>query len=324
MTSMPNHAHSVSLGKMRSYLSRSLSSVNRNKVNGILAEIDFRNYVGELGFGERVSEGGWITRCKFSDDLHFAQNTIVFFPETVVPDHAYRANGDFAEPPRRLHTICATFHQIGIRSYYCVPVVTGSDDEPSINWWSAELGRPDTSGYQPFPECIGGFEERRRRYNFLHYENDVRLIPDEAIPIEFSKESLRISFVNRFYAEISDVDGLFWGQERTYPIEVKEKTRATDRDVGDYFGIDIGPFVKLAYYAARRGNLHSMFVVREIGDESNRDLVAWRFITFEDLARYASWNFRAGGRSMTGGRSATVRIPADQFRTLNSEALSEL
>jgi len=82
--------------------------------------------------------------------------------------------------------------------------------------------------------------------------------------------------------------------------------------------------VKLAYYAAKRGNLHSLFVVREIDNEQDRNLVAWRYITFDQLAQYASWVFRGGGRSMTGGISATVRIPAEQFEILNSEALRGL
>lgn len=83
-----------------------------------------------------------------------------------------------------------------------------------------------------------------------------------------------------------------------YPVEVKEKTPAHDRRLGQYFGLDIGPFVKLAFYAARRGNLHLIFVVREIDHEAQRNLVEWWHITFEQLAQYASWVFSGGGRSM--------------------------
>ena len=122
----------------------------------------------------------------------------------------------------------------------------------------------------------------------------------------------------------SDVDGLFWGREKTYPIEIKEKTRAFNPSVGDFFGLDVGPFVKLAFYAAKRGNLHSMFVVREIDDTDTRNLVAWRYITFEHLAQYASWVFQPGGKGMTGGRSATIKIPVNQFQILDKEALANL
>lgn len=316
---------SISLDEMRSYLMRTLSSVNRNKLNGLLAEISFREYVTELGFAGRVSEGGWITRCDSRGDFNFGQNTIVFFPETITPNNSYPSDRQLPEPRRGLHTICATFHQIGIRSYFCTATIHRESNLPKVNWHAVQLGRPDAQEYQSFPDCISGFNMRQRSYNFERYSNEVSEIPDNAVPIEFSKESLRVSFHSKFYAEISDVDGLFWGQERTYPIEIKEKTRATgDRVIGDFFGLDIGPFVKLAYYAAKRGNLHSIFVVREIDNENDRNLVAWRYITFDHLSQYASWVFRGGGRGMTGGISATVRIPADQFKILNSEALRRL
>ena len=315
---------SISIDEMRAYLSRTLSSVNRNKLNGMLAEIKFREYLAELGFGERVSEGGWIARSDARGDFNFAQNTAVFFPETILPGRVYSEDRRFPEPRRGLHTICATFHQIGIRSYFCAATVPAGAGASRVEWKGIELGRPDIREYVPFPDCVAGFNRRRRRYNFESNDNDVSSIPSNAIPVEFSKESLRVAFNTPFYAEISDVDGLFWGEERTYPIEIKEKTRANDPSIGDYFGLDIGPFVKLAFYAAKRGNLHSMFVVREIDDEDARDLVAWRYITFERLAQYASWQFRSGGRGMTGGRSATVRIPEDRFDLLNSTALASL
>lgn len=134
----------------------------------------------------------------------------------------------------------------------------------------------------------------------------------------------RAEFVSEYYCEPSDVDGLFWGREKTYPVEIKEKTRAYDKDIGEYFGLDVGPFVKLAFYAAKRGNLHSLFVVREIDKADTRNLVAWRYITFDRMAQFASWVFQPGGRSMTGGRSATIKIPVDRFGILNAEALRSL
>jgi len=125
-------------------------------------------------------------------------------------------------------------------------------------------------------------------------------------------------------SEISDVDGIFWGRQYTYPIEVKEKTVATDSRLGDYFGLDLGPFVKLAHYAAKRGNLHSLFVVREIADVESRELINWRYITFDHLAQFASWVPASGGTNMMGGRSTVVKIPKCEFETLTAEALAAL
>jgi len=314
---------SLTIDEMRSYLSRTLSSVNANKLNGLLAEISFRQYISDLGFAERVSEGGWIVRSDARGEFNFGQNTAVLFPETIQPENLYPSDRTLPEPHRGLHTICATFHQIGIRSYFCAATINKSQ-EIQVNWKSTELGLPKIQPYMSFPQSICGFNPRKHKYKFERYDTETSIIPTNAIPIEFSKESLRVAFHSYYYTEPSDVDGLFWGRERTYPIEIKEKTPAEDKTIGQYFGLDVGPFVKLAFYAAKRGNLHSMFVVREIDNVTDRNLVAWRYITFERMAQYASWVFRPGGPGMTGGRSATVRIPAEQFEILDSEALKGL
>ena len=94
--------------------------------------------------------------------------------------------------------------------------------------------------------------------------------------------------------------------------------------MGDYFGLDLGPFVKLAFYAAKRGNLHSIFVVREIDDPVKRNLVTWWYIKFDQLAQYASWVPQGGGTNMQGSQSTVVRIPKAEFHELNKNALNQL
>jgi hypothetical protein len=47
---------------MWGFLSRSISSLNRNKVNGPLAEVELRLYSTAVGFGDRISPGGRIAR----------------------------------------------------------------------------------------------------------------------------------------------------------------------------------------------------------------------------------------------------------------------
>jgi hypothetical protein len=149
-------------------------------------------------------------------------------------------------------------------------------------------------------------------------------VPSEKVPEEFTKEHLRVVFQTHFFSEMSDIDGIFWGQQYTYPIEIKEKTVAKNPRVGDYFGLDVGPFVKLAFYAAKRGNLHSLFVVREIDNTDDRNLVNWWFITFDTMAQYASWVPMGGGRNMRGGASSVVRIPKAEFKALTAENLALL
>lgn len=307
---------------MREYLGKSLSSINRNKLNGILAEIDFRQHLTSLGFAGRISPGGWVARTKGPGI--FGHGTCVYFPETVLPDVDYDPGRNPADPPLGLHTIAATFHQTGIQAYYCIPDVHIPNDWTSVRWRAVQLGIPVIGAFEPFPDLIGGFNGRTRRYSYLRYRSDTTDIPDQYIPEEFSKESVRVAFETALRAETSDVDAIFWGRQHTYPVEIKEKTAAHDDDTGDYFGLDVGPFVKLSFYAAKRGNLHSLFVVREIRDVETRELESWWAISFDELAQYASWVFRSGGMNMRGGSSSVVRIPKAEFSVLDRAYLDRL
>lgn len=315
----------ISLDLMKRYLSLSLSSINRNKLNGLLAEVDFRRHLDSLGFGDRVSPGGWIVRSTVNteSDENFSGHVVALFPHCIEPGRDY-SEGNLPNPPMRLHTICSTFHQLGIHSYYCHPVISNNTSISSIRWNFIQLGLPTDQAYQPFPFDLPGFSLRQRNYNFLRYKSDISQIPEESVAEEFSKEHIRVSFNERFMGEISDVDGVFWGNRYTYPLEIKEKTAAYDSKLGEYFGLDLGPFVKLAFYAARHGTLHSIFIVREIDNTESRNLVAWRFITFDTLAQYASWVPSGGGRNMLGGNSTVVRIPKSSFTDLNQNTLREL
>lgn len=314
----------LSLTAMRNLLSQSIASLNQNKLNGTLAEIDFRDYLNGLGFQGRVSPGGWIARRKGPDV--FAHSTAALFPEVVLPAQQYPATRVLPQPSHGLHTICATFHQSGIAGFFCAATIATADDSSSMRWHAVELGLPVEQPYRPLIEALAplNFTVRTKRYNFLRYHTDTAQIPDLAVPEEFSKEHLRVAFNTHYQAEISDIDGIFWGQQHTYPIEIKEKTPAPSKDLGLFFGLDVGPFVKLAFYAAKRGNLHSLYVVREIDNTQDRNLVQWWFIKFDQLAQYASWVPMAGGPNMGGGRSSVVRVPKCEFQPLNAANLAAL
>jgi hypothetical protein len=308
---------------MRSFLGRSISSLNLNKLRGLLAEVDLRDYLETLGYAERVSPGGWIARREGAGA--FGHNTVVVFPENVKPDLAYNSDREYPQPSHGLHTICSTFHQSGISAFYCGATVGAEDDPGSLTWRSVQLGLPTQQNYHPFPDSMSEFfRERPRNFNFLRYHTDSSGIPDSAVSEEFSKEHLRVTFQTRFLAEVSDIDGIFWGEQYTYPVEIKEKTAAADRRMGEFFGLDLGPFVKLAFYAAKRGNLHSIFIVREIDSVETRALKGWWFITFERLAQFASWVPRSGGKSMLGGSSTVVPVPKAEFEALSASSLSKL
>jgi len=312
---------SINLDEMKAYLGKSLSSVNRNKIHGIKAEVAFREYLTTLGYADRVSVGGWIARNTYED---YGHHIVALFPETIIPDTNYTAAPTVGDVPIGLHTICSTMHQLGVKSYYSRPLVDVMDDTSSISWSTLQLGVPFTPENSPLNITGAAFTPRSRNYNFLRYNSDVSELPDSIIPEEFTKEHLRVSFQNEFMAEISDIDGIFWGERHTYPVEIKEKSAARDNDMGEWFGLDVGPFVKLAFYAAKKENLHSIFVVREVDNTEERNFIGWWYITFDTLAQYAGWTPRGGGPSMGGGRSAVVRIPKSAFSPFNIEAIQSL
>jgi len=309
---------------MKRFLGKSLSSVNSNKINGTLAEIDLRDYLKSLGYGDRISPGGWIFRSvRHGGTGRFASSHVALFPETVRAWKDYRSPVETPVIPSSLQAVAISLRQIGVESYYCVPYFPYSQDPEKVEWALFEMASPSPAG-KDLSSAMKNFPSRTSRYNFLRYSSDPSVIPQSSLPVEFTKELLRVSVSGLYMAEVSDIDGVFWGNNIAYPLEIKEKTMAADSKIGGYFGIDVGPFAKLAFYAARRGNMHSLFIVRQIRDTAKRELVTWRFIEFEEIALYASWIFQGGGRNMQGGSSAVIKIPADRFGTLNGGALQSL
>ncbi len=311
----------ISADKMKSYLGKGLGP---EIVQSLPPKIALRDKINDLGLSDRIGSGGWLVRS--AGEILFGHRSAALFPETLQPGVSYPPDRQLPQPTLGLHTICSTFHQSGISSFYCAATVEAEDDALSTRWHAVQLGLPAAQPYVPLLDAAAAmnFRPRERLYNFLRYKTETAGIPEEAVPEEFSKEHLRVTFATGFSSEISDIDGIFWGQQHTYPLEIKEKTPAPSKDMGPYFGLDVGPFVKLAFYAAKRGNLHSIFVVREIDSPETRNLVNWWFITFDHMAQFASWVDRPGGTSMTGGRSMVVRIPKAEFQELNAAALAAL
>jgi hypothetical protein len=313
----------LSVADMQGYLSKSLAGKNQNKLNGLLAEIDFRACVASLGFGSQVTSGGWIARSKGAPSPGFATGTVALLSEIVQPGTNYLAGRTAPPPSPSVNSVATLLHQQGVSSFYCTPEIRVLGDATSVAWTATQLGLPFSQMGIPL-NCIPGFVPPKLRRNYLTNATSVGALPIAEVPTIFSKENLRVSFQQAHLAEISDVDGVFFGKAITYPLEIKEKTAAQDKYLGEWFGIDVGPFVKLAYFAAKRQNMHSLFVVREISDVTTRQLVGWWYIPFERMAQYASWVYSGGGRSMIGGASATVKIPKTQFLPLTAANLASL
>jgi len=304
---------------MRALLSRAYPSLNKNKINGIYAEVDFYRHIDALGFAGRVSPGGWIIRS--TGPGHFGQQNLALFPEAFAANQALTP-GRTPQVPSSVDAAASWLHALGVGTLFCYPEV----GEGGFEWSCVQRGLPTDSPPQSIRGALqAGFELRTRRNNPLRWNSDVSVLDDDAVQAVFPLESLRVAIQASYMMELSDLDRLIWGRRSVYPVEIKEKTPVLDdRRVGSWFGIDAGPFAKLAFFAATSATLNSLFVVREINNTQDRDLVNWWVIEFRDLARYVSWVPQAGGTSMGGTASTVLKIPVDAFRPLDYGFLSAL
>ncbi|HEY8746603.1 MAG TPA: hypothetical protein VIM11_01425 [Tepidisphaeraceae bacterium] len=85
----------------------------------------------------------------------------------------------------------------------------------------------------------------------------------------------------------SDIDGLSRDRRHTYLVQIKENTPAHAPAIGEFFGLDFGPFVTLAFNAAKSSTRHTRFVVPKIDGGDTRNLANWCYVRFNDLAQCA-------------------------------------
>jgi hypothetical protein len=57
---------------------------------------------------------------------------------------------------------------------------------------------------------------------------------------------------------------LLENQGRAYPIKFKSKTSLINASLGDWFGIDIGPFSKLSFYVSLSNNMEALYFIEEV------------------------------------------------------------
>jgi len=104
-----------------------------------------------------------------------------------------------------------------------------------------------------------------------------------------------------------DVDSFILSSETddVYPLELKEKSpvyKAYKRGGGineHYFGIDSGRILCLERLCSPSDS-NAFFVVREVDDSDERNLIGWKVMTLSGIAMASSWNAIPGGTGMFG------------------------
>lgn len=123
---------------------------------------------------------------------------------------------------------------------------------------------------------------------------------------------------------MSDIDAIFWGEQYTYPIEIKEKTAAEDKQIGEYFEIEIEPFISIAKLFSRRENYESIFFIREAEDNRTKNKSKWWFTTLNKIRQDFD---RISGQicnSKCNRKNGVIRISKDFFHPLNRNQLTSL
>jgi hypothetical protein len=126
----------------------------------------------------------------------------------------------------------------------------------------------------------------------------------------------------RYYCQIdylisnNDLDLFIIGESGTpYPVEVKSKSPVVDGNIGDWFGLDVGPFAKMAFFTSNNMQTDALYIVQEVDEERNH--VDWLGIKFTELVKSCSWVIQAGGQGMSGSGSSTIKVPKLSFKKLS-------
>jgi len=299
---------------------------NVNKVVGALAEIRFlQEVVEEFHVRDRVVDGCWILVPPKPD---FYNRRIAFFL-CPLAEHSL---GPPVRAPQPVIQAALSLKGLGIKSHYAIPFLGG--DMP-FEWKAIDISAPNPSEDPvPMENFMTDFPKRKVRTPQRHVSRRVvqylqrfRQLPRDLTLRALGKQ-LFLDYLARTWVRLGtvDVDYFLFGAKYGMPIEIKEKTPASDETtIGRYFGIDVGPFVKLAFFLKDAAKaFDAIFAVREIDDEERRDLIAWKYITFRDVLDSMYWVGIPGGESMAGFGSHTIKIPYGRFKTLTAQEMERL
>jgi len=317
------------------FLETQWSSINDNKIKGILAELAFKSFLNQQGI--HFIPGGWIMSPGNKTITQVpAREKVCLLPRNA--PFSWQAASTNAAAPVTPAEISAYnyFRQVGVTTYLVCP----------SNIVEADFAIP-----QPSHRAVRASYPKSYHLDFMSISPNGQLQSNpvatvfQAFPVRNGNSGLRCSQLNRIAAsqapwnDSEAIARLFWFEYTRYfvqidylvsnidgihfiivpsgsciPVELKSKTVANDTLLGDWFGIDMGPFAKLAFFTANSMNTDALYVVQEV--DSDRNHVEWYGIRFTELVKSCSWVWQAGGKGMMGGASSTYKIPKAAFTQL--------
>jgi hypothetical protein len=320
-----------------SFLQTQWSSINENKIKGITAELAFKDFLRTNNV--HFVSGGWLLMpgnctlapiparekiCILPRHHHFTwedkttdDNGIVNLAEISAYNY-FRHVGVkalFAQP----RNICETDFALPTKS---VNSTTPANYPRSYDLDLLEIAPDGRFKLVSRLDVFKNFPRRNGRRGLRCNSTgrlDATTLPwtnDHVIADLFWFEYCRYFIQTEFLVSNNDLDLFLIGQSGTpYPVELKSKKPSHDKSLGDWFGIDMGPFAKLSFFTANSMSTDAIYVVEEVDKERNH--IEWYALKFTDLVKSCSWVGQAGGTGMMGGGSSTYKIPKTAFTTLS-------
>jgi hypothetical protein len=288
----------------------------RNKAVGALAELLFQTeVVHRYQLERKIVEGCWIFTPPVAD---FYARREAFFLHRIDREEGTPL-ASLAVPPPVVQA-SQYLRRLGIRSFYAIP---DTDTALPFEWKAVDLSSEAIGAPQAISSFMKDFPARMGK-RVVRGGADVSAfanLQDDALLGALTKESFADACMTKWKISAVDVDYFLFGRREILPIEIKEKDPAPDKIMGRYFGLDVGPFIKLSYFF-KAGE--TVYVVREIDNKVQRNLRYWKYLKFTDILDKSDWVGLPGGPPMVGKHSFTVRIPYEAFRDLTREELLEM
>lgn len=318
------------------FLETQWSSINQNKLKGILAELRLKAFLQARGtyFGP----GAWIVVPGKADKTPVPTAAkVCLIPRGWRFSWQTGTQGEMPLSPAELSAY-NYFRQVGMQAFFVEPVDPDerkfelpsrrAQKEPARFPTSYALAlkqiapsghfRTVTVGdaFSLFPARSGQVGLRCNEIGRLPATMAPWNVPDVVSEL-FWFEYTRFYFQVSYLMSNNDLDMYLIGTSgAAYPLELKSKKPAESAAIGDWFGIDIGPFAKLAYFTANAMHTDALYVVEEVDDVGA--FVNWLAIRYTELVKACSWVGQGGGAGMTGGASSTYKIPKAAFSPLST------
>lgn len=136
---------------------------------------------------------------------------------------------------------------------------------------------------------------------------------------DYPEDDIAEILANRYFLDVLlrnykkgmiDFDFIIENKEGFIAVETKEKDPGGSGN-NKYFGWD-SRRLSWYLYLKQRICIDGWYVIREVNNQKQRNLVAWKYVTIDEFARAASWLSEMGG----GGNSGTITVPYGLFKVL--------